>query len=262
MPALDDLQSERDALAVLGLLAHAGLTWDPPVLAGQYNGKPDYTHFVGLNIHALVIDNTDGEVLAIARNRIHESADPTRHAEPAAIDAALGRLHEKRPRKAGTSIEAYYRTELLYAPGSAPADFLEHGCTLYTTLEPCPMCAARLCVARMKRTAFLIQDCKFGGSFPTLLQRYYPMFALAYGPCSIVGGSAAATKAAPIVATLAACVDQQRANGVQDIWFLDSATTVLGQAIAALAGLAMDAVSDSRNQRMLGDLKRLCRLPG
>lgn len=130
------LQVERDALGLLGVLSHAFLTWDPPVPAGQdASGRPDFTHFRGLNIQALVIDNTDGEVLALEKNSIHESEDPSRHAEPAALRAAVARLRVKRPRGAGTSVENYYRSQLFYADGDDAAAYARAGCTLFTSLD-------------------------------------------------------------------------------------------------------------------------------
>ena len=55
-----------------------------------------------------------GEIVARAGNRRAELADPTAHAELLALAAAGRRLH----------------------------DWRLDTCTLYVTLEPCPMCAA------------------------------------------------------------------------------------------------------------------------
>lgn len=77
----------------------------------------------------------DGAVLALGSNRIEEAADPTAHAEILAIRAAASLL--KSPR-------------LL-------------DCDLYVTLEPCPMCAAAIALARLRRVYFGAYDPKGGG---------------------------------------------------------------------------------------------------
>lgn len=77
----------------------------------------------------------DGAALALGSNRIEELADPTAHAEILAIRAAALRL--KSPRLIG--------------------------CDLYVTLEPCPMCAAAIALARLRRVYFGAYDPKGGG---------------------------------------------------------------------------------------------------
>lgn len=76
----------------------------------------------------------DGEVLASAGNRTRELADPTAHAEMLAIRAAAERLGSER------------------LPG----------CDLWVTLEPCPMCAAAISFARIRRLYFGADDPKGG----------------------------------------------------------------------------------------------------
>jgi len=77
----------------------------------------------------------DGRVLAIAGNRVEELGDPTAHAEMLAIRAAVAVLGDK---------------------------WLE-GCDLYVSLEPCPMCAAAISLARLRRVYFAAYDPKGGG---------------------------------------------------------------------------------------------------
>ena len=77
----------------------------------------------------------DGEVLAADGNRIEERADPTAHAEMLVLRAAAARLGT--PRLAG--------------------------CDLYATLEPCPMCAYAIALARVRRLYFGAADPKAGG---------------------------------------------------------------------------------------------------
>jgi len=76
----------------------------------------------------------DGEVVARGSNRREMDADPTAHAELMAVREAsrvLGR----------------WRLE---------------GCTVYVTLEPCPMCAGALHAARVDRCVYGAVDPKAG----------------------------------------------------------------------------------------------------
>jgi tRNA(Arg) A34 adenosine deaminase TadA len=76
----------------------------------------------------------DGAVLASAGNRTLELKDPTAHAEILALRAAAARLGSER---------------LI-------------GCDLHVTLEPCPMCAAAISFARIRRLYFGAADPKGG----------------------------------------------------------------------------------------------------
>jgi tRNA(adenine34) deaminase len=82
-----------------------------------------------------VIVGPDGAVLARAGNRTRELNDPTAHAEMLAIRKACAALGSER------------LTD----------------CDLYVTLEPCPMCAAAVSFARIRRLYFGAADPKGGG---------------------------------------------------------------------------------------------------
>ena len=82
-----------------------------------------------------VIVGPDGAVLAEAGNRTEADHDPTAHAELLAIRAAAARL------------------------GSARLT----NCDLHVTLEPCPMCAAAISLAHIRRLYFAAYDPKGGG---------------------------------------------------------------------------------------------------
>jgi tRNA(adenine34) deaminase len=77
----------------------------------------------------------DGRVLAAAGNRVEELGDPTAHAEMLVIRAALAFRGDKRL----------------------------DDCDLYVSLEPCPMCAAAISLARLRRLYFAAYDPKSGG---------------------------------------------------------------------------------------------------
>ncbi len=84
-------------------------------------------------VGAVVVDE-HGEVLAEAFNLRESNADPTAHAEVLALrDAAQRR--------------GLWRLD---------------GCTLYVTLEPCPMCAGALVNARVSRLVYGAADPKMG----------------------------------------------------------------------------------------------------
>lgn len=82
-----------------------------------------------------VVADARGHVVARAGNRTRELCDPTAHAEILALRAACA------------------------AAGSARLP----GHSLTVTLEPCPMCAAALSVARIARLYFGAADPKSGG---------------------------------------------------------------------------------------------------
>ena len=77
----------------------------------------------------------DGAVLAVAHNRPRALRDATAHAEILAIRAACAAVDDERLT----------------------------GCDLYVTLEPCPMCAGAISLARIRRLYFAASDPKGGG---------------------------------------------------------------------------------------------------
>ena len=93
-----------------------------------------------------VLVSKDNELLAVGRNSLQNSHDPSGHAEVNVIRQAAHILKNHR---------------LLDT-------------TLYVTLEPCAMCAGLLVHARVKRLVFATRDFKAGaaGSVFNLLQGY------------------------------------------------------------------------------------------
>jgi tRNA(adenine34) deaminase len=82
-----------------------------------------------------VLVGADGTVIAASGNRVEEQHDPTAHAEMLVLREAAATL------------------------GAKQLD----GCDLYVTLEPCPMCAAAISLARVRRLYFGAYDPKAGG---------------------------------------------------------------------------------------------------
>ncbi|MGM3307326.1 tRNA adenosine(34) deaminase TadA [Anabaena sp. WFMT] len=84
-------------------------------------------------VGAVIID-PDGKLIAEGENRKERDQDPTAHAEIIAIRAAAKNLQSWR---------------LLQ-------------CTLYVTLEPCPMCAGAIAHARLATLVYGVDDTKTG----------------------------------------------------------------------------------------------------
>ncbi|MDP9093953.1 MAG: nucleoside deaminase [Actinomycetota bacterium] len=86
-------------------------------------------------VGAVVLDRS-GVILAEAHNERERGHDPTAHAEVVAL------------RRAGAALGTWH---------------LE-GCTLAVTLEPCPMCAGAIVLARIGRLVFGAWDLKAGAA--------------------------------------------------------------------------------------------------
>lgn len=97
-------------------------------------------------VGAVIVRN--GEVIASAHNTRENDKNALHHAEINAIDEACKKL----------------------------GGWRLVGCTLYVTLEPCPMCAGAIINARVERVVFGACD-KKAGSFGTMINlTEYPLF--------------------------------------------------------------------------------------
>ncbi|HLP40920.1 MAG TPA: tRNA adenosine(34) deaminase TadA, partial [Fibrobacteria bacterium] len=87
----------------------------------------------------------DGKIIGRGRNSMETLKDPTAHAEILAIGAACAALGN-------------WRLE---------------GCTLYVTLEPCPMCAGAILNGRVSRVIYGSRDKRLGalGSTYDILEK-------------------------------------------------------------------------------------------
>lgn len=81
-----------------------------------------------------VVVAPDNTLVAEGENRRERDCDPTAHAEVVAL------------RKAGRSRQTWHLTD----------------CTLYVTLEPCPMCAGAIILSRLGRLVYGADDPKAG----------------------------------------------------------------------------------------------------
>jgi len=92
-------------------------------------------------IGCVIVDNLTNQLIATGHNRRETDHDPTAHAEILAI------------RQAGLARGHWRLTD----------------CTLYVTLEPCPMCAGAIVNARIPRLVYGCDDPK-AGAVRTLFQ--------------------------------------------------------------------------------------------
>ena len=100
------------------------------LLGGGDLGSKDQSATIDSDIPIAALLVQDGELLAKSKNRKEEMRDPTAHAEILAIREAA--------RKLGT-----WRLD---------------GLVMYTTLEPCPMCAGALVNSRVARIVYGCDD--------------------------------------------------------------------------------------------------------
>ncbi|MBC6992220.1 nucleoside deaminase [Hymenobacter sp. BT491] len=258
------VQTERDALLFLGLLAYGFTRFDIPV---TYPSEAAPSHVLGLNIFAAIVDNVDGELLALERNAIHAEGSPLQHGEQRALRTAIARVSAKRPRQPAQAIEGYYRSSMFMGPGHEPDDFCNAGATLYTTLEPCPMCASSALVARVKRVSYVLADHKYGGAWQLLKSKFYDKDEATYAQLALLGTDSPVTgRALQIHQELLTQTDQLRVGGIRDTHLLDFCRPQLEQAfqvLQALQGgdLASVTPDETRNATTLTQLQRALGMP-
>ena len=93
-------------------------------------------------VGAIIVDSKTGEIVTAAHNLSISNCDPLAHAEIIAIREACK-----------TRLDKYL-----------------YDCDIYVTLEPCPMCAYAISLAKIRRVYFGALDIKSGGveSGPTI----------------------------------------------------------------------------------------------
>ena len=94
-----------------------------------------------------VVVGPDGQVLGRGRNRRQETGDATAHAEMEAIREACLAL----------------------------GDWRLEGCTLFVTLEPCPMCAGAIINARIPTVVFGARE-ELSGSCGSVIDLFYERY--------------------------------------------------------------------------------------
>ena len=83
-----------------------------------------------------VLTDESGILICKAHNLIEQTSDATAHAEILAIRNAEKKLGRRRLT----------------------------GCTIYSTVEPCPMCAGAMMLSRISRLVYGVADSKFGAA--------------------------------------------------------------------------------------------------
>ncbi len=111
-----------------------------------------------------VITDRTGKIIGRGRNRRQETRDATAHAELEAIRQACAAL----------------------------GDWRLEGCTIYITLEPCPMCTGAIINARIPRVVFGAREALSGscGSVIDLFSERYGHRPAVYG--GVLGDTCAA----------------------------------------------------------------------
>ena len=104
-----------------------------------------------------IIVSAEGEIIAEGENRRERDCDPTAHAEIVAIRAA------------GANLNSWHLDR----------------CTLYVTLEPCPMCAGAIVAARLGMLVYGADDPKTG-SVRTVIN--IPDSAASNHKLTVIGG--------------------------------------------------------------------------
>ena len=125
-----EILAERDAIFSMLAIAAVHATWDDSPL-GEGSGH---------NIGALLVDKT-GTPVAFARNESSGRRDLTEHAELRLIRHRIAASPD--------------RTEL-------------HKHAVYSTLEPCAMCAGMMAMTNIRRVVYALPDPIYGGVFDRL----------------------------------------------------------------------------------------------
>lgn len=259
----DLFRAERDTIAGLGLLAANYVRFDPPLVS-----PAGVSHVRGFNVFCIIVDNIDGEVLAIDQNQIHGTFNPLQHAEQVGVRNAIDKLHVKRPKPVDMPVETYYKQRLFMAPGTAAGDYVNKGCTLYNTFDPCGMCAVTLLVCYMKRIAYLFEDAKFDGVYESM-RKYFKNRESIKEPLALIEVPAEnlspLQSGAQLIDSLRKKVHSLEESGTPLVMTLDQCREELSQATRLLMQIHPEHLQTTgtdrdRNLRTLSDVKQICNL--
>ena len=139
--AYNDSDNHRDQIFILVTLSLIASSWQEP--GGIFERR-------GHNVAAVLIENQNDTILAYGLNRNFEKNSAIEHAELNLLRKATERIKNKE----------YWKK------------FSD--CTLYCSLEPCPMCAGAMLIAGIPRIVFGQKSKDFNGLASQLYQKYRP----------------------------------------------------------------------------------------
>ena len=122
---------------------------------------------------AAAVTDAEGDIIALAQNRMRRDGNSLHHAEMLALQAAM----------------------------AVRGDDRLEGCDLWVTLEPCTMCAGAISHARIRRLYFAASDAKAGAVESGV--RFFDSPACHHRP-DIYGGLSAQAASAQLKAFFAA----------------------------------------------------------
>ena len=122
---------------------------------------------------AAAVTDAEGDIIALAQNRMRRDGNSLHHAEMLALQAAM----------------------------AVRGDDRLEGCDLWVTLEPCTMCAGAISHARIRRLYFAASDAKAGAVESGV--RFFDSPACHHRP-DIYGGLSARAASAQLKAFFAA----------------------------------------------------------
>lgn len=129
-----------------------------------------------------VIVDPSGNIIGRGRNRREKNKTATSHAEIEAINDACAKL----------------------------GDWRLSGCSLYVTLEPCPMCAGAIIMSRINRLFYGARD-ELTGSCGSILN----LFMEPFGHSTQVTGGLLADDCSDLLTRFFSAVREERGNRVE-----------------------------------------------
>ncbi len=156
---------------------------------------------------------------------------------------------------------------MFYDDRAEDADFLRRGATIYTSLEPCPMCATTILVCRVKRTVFLLQDTTFGGAWVSTKNQFYKKYNLTYGQLNLSDASSPfIMRVRDLHQTMSRRVEGIRNGKVIDTLIFDHLIEDLQTGFKLFCQVTPDDLTtrgdhNTTNRRTFDDLRRMCNVP-
>src|SRR6266403_1697379 len=139
--------------------------------------------------------------------------------------------------------------------------------TIYTSLDPCPMCATTILVCRVKRTVFLLQDTTFGGAWVSTKNQFYKKYNLTYGQLNLSDASSPfIMRVRDLHQTMSRRVEGIRNGKVIDTLIFDHLIEDLQTGFKLFCQVTPDDLTtrgdhNATNRRTFDELRRMCNVP-